>query len=98
MDTSVKLKDDLRAVATDIEELLKATAGQTGERISSARDRVEECLRSTREKLEDAGSAAAARARMAALDTDNYVHENAWKTIGVAAGIGVLIGFIMGRR
>jgi len=98
VETTEKLKDDLRLVASDIEELVKATAGQTGERVSAARERVEASLRAAREKLDDIGSAAAARAKRAALDADHYVHEHAWTSIGVAAGIGLLIGYILGRR
>ena len=40
--TKVKLMEDLRTVFADVEELLKATASQTGERITAARAKAEE--------------------------------------------------------
>jgi ElaB/YqjD/DUF883 family membrane-anchored ribosome-binding protein len=98
METTDKLREDLRLVASDVEELLKATAGQTGERVSAARERVEASLRSAGDKLEDAGHAAAARARRAAEDTDRYVHVHPWTSIGAATGVGLLIGYVLGRR
>jgi len=98
METTDKVREDLQLVLSDVEELLKATAGHTGERVSAARERVEASLRSARDKLEDAGSAAAARARRAAQDTDRYVHVHPWTSMSVAAGVGLLLGYILGRR
>lgn len=102
MEPTERLREDFRLVLSDAEELLKATAEQGGERASAARARIEASLRSARDRLEEAGHAAAARARRAAHDTDRYVHMNPWPSIGVAAGVatgvGLLIGYIMGRR
>jgi ElaB/YqjD/DUF883 family membrane-anchored ribosome-binding protein len=39
-----------------------------------------------------------ARAKAAGHAADDYVHENPWRAIGVAAGIGVIIGLLIGRR
>ncbi|WP_186124122.1 DUF883 family protein [Burkholderia gladioli] len=30
--------------------------------------------------------------------TDDYVHEHPWTSIGVAAGVGVLIGLLINRK
>ena len=38
------------------------------------------------------------RTREVAKATDHYVHEHPWKAIGVAAGIGLLVGMLIGRR
>jgi ElaB/YqjD/DUF883 family membrane-anchored ribosome-binding protein len=40
----------------------------------------------------------AVRAREAAQKTNAYVHENPWPSIGAAAGIGLLVGLLIGRR
>ena len=89
-----KLMDDLSAVVNDAEELLKATATQTGERITAVRARTEESLRSAKEQLAEAQVALADKAK----EIDAYVHENPWKTAGIAAAVGVLIGAIITRR
>jgi ElaB/YqjD/DUF883 family membrane-anchored ribosome-binding protein len=39
-----------------------------------------------------------AKTREVARVTDTYVHDNPWKAIGAAAGAGLLIGLLIGRR
>ena len=93
-----KLAADLKAVISDTEELLKATAGQAGERVHAARTRAEETLRSAKQRLAELGEAGMEQAKAAAKATDNYVHENPWPAVGVAAGVGFLVGLLLGRK
>lgn len=93
-----KLAADLRAVIDDTEELLKATAGQAGEKIHAARARAEESLRTARARLGELGEAGVEKAKAAAKATDTYVHDNPWQAIGIAAGLGLFIGWLMGRK
>jgi ElaB/YqjD/DUF883 family membrane-anchored ribosome-binding protein len=93
-----KLMQDLHAVMADAEALLKATAGQAGEKIEQARTRAEESLRQAKLRLQDAGLEVEARARATARAADDYVHDKPWQALGVAAGIGFLIGYLIGRR
>lgn len=96
--TRQKLMDDLSTVVNDAEELLKATANQTGERISEARARATESLKAAKIRLADSQAMMVEKARIAAKATDNYVHENPWKAAGMAAAAGVLIGALIARR
>ena len=91
------LAGDFRSVVTDVEELLKATAGQTGDQLSSARDRVADSLKQMRAVLENAERATATKAKHAAGEVDQYAHENPWQAIGIAASIGFLIGVVVTR-
>jgi len=93
-----KLMEDLRQVVVDVEELLKATAGQAGERVSEARQRAEQTLRATRKRLGELEGEAVERAREAAGEADRYVRENPWQSIGIAAGVAFLIGVLVSRR
>ena len=93
-----KLVADLKVVIADAEELLAVTASQTGEKVVALRERMQENLRAARHKLLDAEEAIRAKTRAAAKATDDYVHENPWKSVGVAAGIGLLVGLVLGRR
>ena len=93
-----KLMEDLKVVVTDAEELLKATASQTGERIAAARAKTEESLRVARVRLADAQAALVERTKIAAKATDEYVHENPWKAVGIAAVAGLLLGALISRR
>jgi ElaB/YqjD/DUF883 family membrane-anchored ribosome-binding protein len=96
--TKEKLIEDLKVVASDVEELLKATANQTGEKIAAARVRAQESLRGAQMRLAEVGDEVTARARAAAEATDEYVHDNPWQAVGIAAGVGFLIGYLIGRR
>jgi ElaB/YqjD/DUF883 family membrane-anchored ribosome-binding protein len=96
--TTDKLVQDLQAVVGDAEELLKATATQTGEHISRIRARAEESVRAARVQLKNAGESAGLQAREAARQVDQQVRENPWAAVGVAAGIGLLIGVLLGRK
>lgn len=98
LDPKDKLVADLKVVIADAEELLAVTASQTGEKVAALRERMQENLRAARHKLLDAEEAIREKTRAAARATDEYVHENPWKSIGVAAGVGLLVGLVLGRR
>jgi ElaB/YqjD/DUF883 family membrane-anchored ribosome-binding protein len=92
--TTEKLMADLRIVIGDAEELLKATAGQAGAKVDEARARAQESLRAARERLEQAGAATSASMR----EIDAQVRANPWAAVGIAAGVGLVIGVLLARR
>jgi len=92
-----KLIQDFRMVVTDAEELLRATAGQAGEKVSAVRGRIQENLEVAKERLNAAEDAVVARTKEAAIATDEYVHENPWTAVGVGAAVGVIVGMLIGR-
>jgi ElaB/YqjD/DUF883 family membrane-anchored ribosome-binding protein len=96
--SSEKLMKDLRTVMLDAEDLLKATAGQAGEKVSEARARAEESIRMAKEALGELGEEAMERTREAVESADDYVHENPWKAVGIAAGIGLVVGLLLARK
>lgn len=96
--TSDKLMKDLRAVVVDTEDLIKATAGQTGERIEKVRARAEESVKNARSRVQAAGSDLQAAAQDAVRQVDGQVRENPWTAVGVAAGIGLIAGILLGRK
>lgn len=93
-----KLIKDFRAVVTDTEELLKATAGQTGEKLAAARAKVEESLVATRKRLADLEQGLIEKTKAAARATDELVHEHPWQAVGIAAAVGFLLGMLTCRR
>ena len=93
-----KLIEDLKVVVTDAEELLKATANQTGERIAAARAKAEESLRAARVRVAEAQASLVKQAKVAAKTTDDYVHENPWQAVGIAAAVGLVLGALISRR
>lgn len=96
--TTDQLVADLKTVMNDAEALLKATSTQTGERIQEVRSRAEESLRQAKVRLGEVEEQAMRQAREMADATDEYVRENPWQSMGVAAGVGLLLGLLISRR
>ena len=89
-----KVKEDLRVLVRDAEGLLKATAGDLSEKAKEARSRLMETLekaKTTCHRLQEK-TAAAAKA------TDKIIREHPYESIGVAFGLGLLIGVVVARR
>ena len=93
-----KLIADMKVVVADAEEILRATAGVAGEKMAELRERIGERLRDARVRLDDAEAMLVDKTKAAARATDDFVNENPWQAVGIAAGIGVLLGIIIGRR
>ena len=93
-----KLMEDLKAVVAGAEELLKATADQTGERIAAARSKTEESLKAAKARLDEQEAAVMARTKAAAEATEEYVRANPWKALGIAAAVGLIFGILAARR
>jgi ElaB/YqjD/DUF883 family membrane-anchored ribosome-binding protein len=96
--TTDSLIQDLKAVVGDAEDLLKVTASQSGEQISRIRARAEESLRTARARMKDITESAEAQALAAARDFNKQVHDNPWTAIGIAAGVGFVVGVLAGRK
>lgn len=93
-----KLVSDLKAVVADADDILRATAGAAGEKVGELRQKIEARLRDAKERLADAEAVVIDKAKVAATATDDFVHENPWKAVGIAAAIGLTIGVLIGRR
>jgi ElaB/YqjD/DUF883 family membrane-anchored ribosome-binding protein len=96
--TTDQLVSDLKTVMQDAEALLRATSSQTGERIQEVRARAEQSLQQARARLSELEQEAYKRAQEVADATEGYVRENPWQSVGIAAGVGLLIGLLLSRR
>lgn len=96
--TKDKLIMDLKLVIADTEELLRATAGQAGEKIADLRVKAQDHLTSAKIKLADAETIVVDKAKAVGRATDDFVHDSPWRAVGIAAGIGFVAGLLIGRR
>ena len=88
----------LKVVISDTEELLRATAGAAGEKVGELRERLGVRLRDAKERVIDLEVALVDKTKAAARATDDFVHEEPWKAVGVAAALGLALGVLIGRR
>ena len=93
-EANTNLAGDLKNVVRDAEDLMKATVGQTGEKVSEIRARLTAAMESAKvtcRKLEEK-TVAAAKA------TDRTIREHPYESIGIAFGVGLLIGVLVARK
>jgi len=93
-----RLVDDFVSVLSEAEELLKKAGNETGERARDLRAQVEGKLLAAKLRLQELEGEAIDRAKEAAKYTDEYVHDNPWRMIGIAAAIGFVAGLMINRR
>jgi ElaB/YqjD/DUF883 family membrane-anchored ribosome-binding protein len=89
-----KLLQDLREVVRDGEALLKAGAEDLSERGTAAREKLSAALevaRETQRRLQE-------RAVAGAQATDRVIREHPYQALGVAFGVGLLIGVLAARH
>jgi ElaB/YqjD/DUF883 family membrane-anchored ribosome-binding protein len=89
-----KVVEDLGTLARDAEAMLHATSGQTGEKITELRGRLASTLESAKATCHRLQDKAVAGAKVA----DKTIREHPYESIGVAFGVGLLIGVLVGRR
>lgn len=92
-----KLVTDLKTLVTDAEELFKVTATQAGEKVAIARQKVEQSLIEGKKALADAEKVVVKKSKECAEIADDYVRENPWGAIGIAAGVGLVLGLLIRR-
>ncbi len=93
-----KLAGDLKSLISDAEELLKLTADQQGSKLEDLRARIAERMAVAKDRLADAEAAIVDSGKKAVRVTDDYVHQNPWQSVGVAAGVAFLLGLLVSRR
>ena len=89
-----KITTDLKTLSHDAEALMHATAGQAGEKAKELRERLATALQSAKATCQRVEAKAVAGAKVA----DKTIREHPYESIGVAFGIGLLIGVLVGRR
>ncbi|MCK9984214.1 MAG: hypothetical protein AzoDbin1_00686 [Azoarcus sp.] len=93
-----KLVRDLKSVGADADGLLKEVANSTAEEFAAVRTKIEGKLGEAKSRLDSSRLAVTEKARRSADATHEYVVENPWKVLGIAAAAGIIIGILMSRR
>jgi ElaB/YqjD/DUF883 family membrane-anchored ribosome-binding protein len=93
-ESTEKLLQDLKEVVRDGEELLRAGADELGERGAAAREKLSAALEMAKETQRRLQEKAVASAKAA----DTYIRSNPYQSIGIAFGVGLLLGLYSARR
>lgn len=92
--TREKLMSDLKVLAHDAEELMKATANDLGDKAREARTRLTATLESAKANCKRIEERTIATAKAA----DRVIRDHPYQSIGIAFGIGLLIGVLVNRK
>ena len=93
-----KLMSDIKTVLADAEDLFKQAASATGDRANELREKALAQLRQAKDKAADVQVVVVEKGKAAARVTDDYVHEHPWQSLGVAAGLGFVVGLLLNRK
>lgn len=93
-----RLAEDFRIFVADCETLLKDAQGLTGEAAAVARNEFAHRVEMAREQLQTLSGVANERAVQARTAAEEYIRQEPLKSLGIAAGIGALIGVLLARR
>jgi ElaB/YqjD/DUF883 family membrane-anchored ribosome-binding protein len=90
--------NDMKSLVKDAQALLTAAAALTGEKADEMRGRGMEMLDRALGKAGQYQGQALVKGKELAHTADVYVKDNPWRTVAVAAGAGLLLGVILGRK
>jgi ElaB/YqjD/DUF883 family membrane-anchored ribosome-binding protein len=93
-----QLMSDLKSVIQDAEVWLRNGSQMTGEELQAAKAKFERTLSSAKADLIRLEETVVEKTKEAAKATDDYVKENPWKSVGIGAAAGLLVGLLIARR
>ncbi len=91
------LIDEFHTLIADTERLLKFTQDNAGSQAQELRSRVNANLERARSMLQEREGNVRSQCEQAIRCTEDYVHNRPWQSIGIAAGVGFLLGLITRR-
>lgn len=95
---SEDLISDFKALMADAEDLIKATASHEDGPLGAIRLKALDTLNNAKDTLSSVEGTLTDKAKVVAEGADEFVHRNPWEAVGVAAGLGLLIGLFISRR
>ena len=86
---------DLKALVSDTDDLLKATAGDLSEKAREARARVSEGLERAKVSMDELQAQGLESARVAMKKADGAIRDHPYESMGIALGVGLIIGALL---
>jgi ElaB/YqjD/DUF883 family membrane-anchored ribosome-binding protein len=91
------VRNDMKTLVKDAQALFREAAVSTGDKAEELRSKGLNMLEAAVEAAQNAQAVAVEKGKEVAKRTDDYVHENPWRAVAISAGIGLLVGLVIGR-
>lgn len=95
---SLPTQSDVRSMLRDAQSMLSGAASLTGEKAEQLRERGMELLDRAVGGASHFSGQAVERGKEMAHCADDYVKDNPWRTVAIAAGVGVVVGMLISRK
>lgn len=96
------VNNDVRVLLKDSQELFQAAAALTGDKAEEVRDKamllLDTALSTARATALEAKAEAVFAGKKMVGSAEEYITENPWCTIAVAAGAGFFLGLVLARK
>lgn len=97
-DAREKLMSDMKAIIGEAESWLESSATHSDTDAGAVQQQFQETLHTAKTDLLRLESNLMAKTRLAALATDDYVHDHPWKAVTLGATLGLLLGLVISRK
>jgi len=92
------VRNDMKTLVKDAQDLLREASLASGDKADELRARGLAMLETAMDKAHEVQALALEKGKAAAHTTDEFVHAHPWKAVGIAAGIGLVLGMLISRR
>lgn len=96
--TPQQASHNLRHMVDEIDTFLRSAADTGDQKFDTARARLSQQVREMRRQLDELNESTAARVKRAAEEADQTLHAHPYGAMGLAAGVGLLVGYLAARR
>ena len=91
-------RTDMKTLIEEAQDLFREATQVTGAKADELRSKGLSLLETATQKAHEFQEVALEKGKKAAQATDEFVHEHPWKAVGIAAGIGLVVGVLIARR
>jgi ElaB/YqjD/DUF883 family membrane-anchored ribosome-binding protein len=95
---SASISNEFRRFVGDVENLFKETTLLTGDDLMKATQKLTARIESAKEAAGEVSDDIVERARKTASQTNQYVHDHTWATIGAGVAASFIVGYLVSRR
>ena len=97
-DVKAAASSEIKSLIADVEDLMARIADLKDADVVRVRGKVQRAVDATKQSLADGADAIRQHAQTAANTADDYVRDNPWQAIGIAALVGAVVGILATRR